>query len=128
LTSGVTSAGDAIGGAAQKVKGPALAGGAALAGLAGGIAIAGRGKRRHVLGIPVPGSRKPLIHVKVPRARAKLHRKHFVKAAGEVGAAGRQAGELAHEVRLVREQMDARRRSPVEVVLDGLTARGGRRR
>jgi hypothetical protein len=48
----------------------------------------------------------------------------LVKAAGQLGSAGKQAGALANELRLVREHLDApRRRSPVEVVLEGLTAR-----
>jgi hypothetical protein len=42
-----------------------------------------------------------------------------------MGNAGRQMAELASEMRLAREQLgtNGRRRSPVEVVLDGLTAR-----
>jgi hypothetical protein len=64
--------------------------------------------------------------VKAPRRRRG---KDLLKAAGDVGSAGRQVGELAKEMRLVREQMSNgnRKRSPVEVVLDGLTARGTRR-
>jgi hypothetical protein len=127
LASGARTAGDALGGAAQKAKGPALAGGAALIGLAGGLAM-GRGGRRRVLGVPVPGSRGPLIKVAVPRrTRTKVRGKDLIKAAGQVGSAGRQVGDLAGEVRMVREQLDAkRRRSPVEVVLEGLTARRSR--
>jgi hypothetical protein len=122
---GKTAAG-AVGGAAQKAKGPAMAGGAALAGLAGGLVLATRGGRRRVLGVPVPGTRRPLIKISAPR---RVRTKDLVKAAGEVGSAGRQVGELASEMRLVREQMDGanRRRSPVEVVLQGLTARPRRR-
>jgi hypothetical protein len=122
---GKTAAG-AVGGAAQKAKGPAMAGGAALAGLAGGLVLATRGGRRRVLGVPMPGTRRPLVKVKVPR-RTRVPGKGLLKAAGEVGSAGRQVGELASEVRLVREQMDSRRRrSPVEVVLEGLTSRRSR--
>jgi hypothetical protein len=123
-TSGAKTAGNALGGAAQKAKGPALAGGAALIGLAGGLAIA-RGGRRRVLGVPVPGTRRPLVKVAVPRGtRTRVRGKDVIKAAGEVGSAGRRVGELAGEVRMVREQLDTkRRRSPVEVVLQGLTAR-----
>jgi hypothetical protein len=124
LASSAKTAGNAVGGAAQKARGPALAGGAALIGLAGGLAIA-RGGRRRVLGVPVPGSRRPLVKVAVPRGtRARVRGKDLIKAAGEVGSAGRQVGELAGEVRMVREQLDTkRRRSPIEVVLQGLTAR-----
>ena len=132
VASGAKSAGSAVGGAAQTVggvaqraKGPAMAGGAALAGLAGGIVLATRGGRRKVLGVPVPGTRRPLVKVKA--RRSKVQGKDLLKAAGEVGSAGRQVGELASEMRLVRERMDSRRRrSPIEVVLDGLTARGPR--
>lgn len=122
VANGAQGAGQAIGSAASKVKGPALAGGAAIAGLVGGMAIASRGSRRRVLGVPVPGTRRPLIKVKRP-ARVNTTR-DLVKAAGHMGNAGRQMAELASEVRLARQEVgNGRRRSPVEVVLDGLTAR-----
>ena len=125
VADGAQNAGQAIGSAANKAKGPALAGAAAVAGLVGGMTIASRGGRRRVLGLPVPGSRRPLIQVKRP-TRAKTTR-DLMKAAGHMGNAGRQAAELASEVRLAREEIgtgrNGRRRSPVEVVLDGLTAR-----
>jgi hypothetical protein len=126
VAAGARTAGGTLGSVAQKAKGPALAGGAALAGLAGGLAIAGRNGPRRVLGVPLPGTTRPLVSVKAPRRRRG---KDLLKAAGEVGSAGRQVGELAREMRLVREQMSNgnRKRSPVEVVLDGLTARGSRR-
>lgn len=123
VASGAQSAGQAIGTAASKAKGPAIAGGAAIAGLVGGVTLASRGGRRRVLGIPVPGSKRPLLKVKRP-TRVNTTR-DLMKAAGHMGNAGRQMAELATEVRLAREQIggNGRRRSPVEVVLDGLTAR-----
>jgi len=125
VAGGAQSAGQAIGTVAGKAKGPALAGGAALAGLVGGMAIAARGGRRRVLGVPVPGTRRPLVKIKTPRRNGVT--KDVVKAAGEMGNAGRQMAELAAEVRLARQQLHSgRRRSPVEVVLEGLTARRGR--
>jgi hypothetical protein len=128
VTSGAKTTGNALGTAAHKAKGPAVAGGAALAGLAGGLAIATRGRRRRVLGVPVPGSARPLIKITTPRRRTRKGvGRDLMKAAGEVGSAGRQAGEVANEIRLVRQQLDSnRRRSPVEVVLEGLTARRSR--
>jgi hypothetical protein len=112
LVDGAKSAGSEIGNAAQKAKAPALAGGAALAGLAGGLAIAARSEPKRVLGVPVPGTRRPLIQVK-RRTRSK----DLLKAASELG-------ELANEMRLAREELQQkRRRSPIEVVLDGLTHR-----
>jgi hypothetical protein len=123
VAGGAQDAGQAIGTAANKAKGPAIAGGAAIAGLLGGMTIASRGGRRRVLGVPVPGTKRPLIKVTRP-ARVNATR-DLMKAAGRMGNAGRQMAELATEVRLAREQMggNGRRRSPVEVVLDGLTAR-----
>jgi len=122
VAGGAQSAGQAIGTAATKAKGPAMAGGAALAGLVGGMAIASRGARRKVLGVPVPGTRRPLVKIKTPRRNSVA--KDVAKAAGQMGSAGRQMAELATEVRLARQQLDSgRRRSPVEVVLEGLTSR-----
>jgi hypothetical protein len=124
VASGAQQTGHVIGDAASKAKGPALAGGAALAGMVGGMALASRGGRRRVLGIPVPGTRRPLVQIKTPRRNNVA--KDVVKAAGRMGKAGGQAAELASEVRMAREQLDSgRRRSPIEVVLDGLTARRG---
>ena len=126
----LSSAGSALGGAAKKAKTPAIAGGAALAGLAGGIALAARdtGPKR-VLGVPVPGTRKPLVTLKVksPRgSKAKSASKDILKAAEEVGSAGRQVSNLLGEVDRVRAAIDRpKSRSPVEVLLEGLTSRRG---
>jgi hypothetical protein len=120
VTEGAQNAGQAIGTAANKAKVPAAAGGAALAGLVGGVAIATRGGRRKVLGVPIPGTRRPLVKMKIKTPRRKAGTKDLVKAGG-------QMAELANEVRLARQQLDSnRRRSPIEVVLEGLTARRGR--
>jgi hypothetical protein len=108
VMNGAKSAGSQVG----KAKGPVLAGGAALAGLAGGLLIAGRSKPRRMLGVPIPGTRRPLIEIKRGGSSKEL-----VNAAGKFG-------ELASEMRLAREELEAkRRRSPIEVVLDGLTHR-----
>jgi hypothetical protein len=116
VTDGAQNAGHAIGTAAGKAKVPAAAGGAALAGLVGGMALA-RGGRRKVLGVPVPGTRRPLVKVKVKTPRRNAGTKDLLDA-------GRRMAELATEVQMARQQTDSnRRRSPIEVVLDGLTAR-----
>jgi hypothetical protein len=125
IANGAQQTGHAIGEAASKAKGPALTGGAALAGLVGGVALAARSGRRKVLGVPIPGTRRPLVQIKTPRRNNVA--KDVVKAAGNMGKAGGQMAELASEVRQAREQLDARqRRSPIEVVLQGLTSRRGR--
>jgi hypothetical protein len=126
VTEGVQTTGGAVSTAARKVKGPAVAGGAALAGLAGGLAIASRANGpRKLLGVPVPGTRRPLVKVTTPRrVRAKGASRDIRKAATEVGSAGRQVGDLVTEVRRVRTELErGHRRSPLEIVLEGLTSR-----
>lgn len=106
------NAGQTVSKAAGKAKVPLIAGGAALAGAAGGIALANRQDRHRRLAMAM---RKP---------RIKLTSKDVVKATKEVGHFSSQVGELATELRRAREANGStRRRSPVEVVLDGLTAR-----
>jgi len=113
--SAASDAGRAVGSAASAAKVPAVAGGAALAGLVGGMAIA-RGGRRRVLGVPVPGTRRPLVKINGRGSGSK-----------QLMKTGRQMAELAVEVRQARQQLATeRRRSPIEVVLEGLTARRGR--
>jgi hypothetical protein len=93
---------------------PLIAGGATLAGIAGGVAIGARGlRRRKVLGVPMPR-----------RSVLKKSTKNLADAAREAGNFGRQMGELTSEVRETRQAMDnAKGRSPIEVVLHGLTSR-----
>jgi hypothetical protein len=107
---------------ADKAKGPALAGGAALAAIAGGVALARNGRRSKGFSLPSMGKKRhgihmphvELPHVSLPhlpqrsdgdtadalRATAKA----LGAAAVEVGKAGYRAGELASEVRRIREQ------------------------
>jgi hypothetical protein len=115
IGSGAEAVGNAVGTAAKKGKTPLIAGGAALTGLAGGLAVAtaSRRSRRKVLGLPIP---KP---GSVTRTTGNL-----ASTAEQIGSLGRNAGQLATEMRRMREQGEsAQRRSPIEVVLDGLTAR-----
>jgi hypothetical protein len=115
VVGGAQNAGHAVGSAANAAKVPAVAGGAALAGLVGGMAIA-RGGRRRVLGVPVPGTRRPLVKINGRGSGTK-----------QLMKTGRQMAELAVEVRQARQQLATeRRRSPIEVVLEGLTSRRAR--
>jgi hypothetical protein len=102
-------AGSSIGRAAGKAKVPLMAGGAALAGAAGGIAL-GASQAHRKSGLP------------------KVNGKDLAKAAKKAGDVGAQVGEIALEVRRARETTNGngRHRSPVEVVLQGLTSRGPR--
>jgi hypothetical protein len=104
---GAKQAGKAVGRVASRAKVPLLAGGAALAGAAGGIAIGAAQAKRH-------------------RGLKGLRSDDVVKAAKKAGDFGARMGEIAFEVRRARENTNGHaqtRRSPVEVVLQGLTAR-----
>jgi hypothetical protein len=107
-------AGQAVGRAASKAKVPLVAGGAALAGAAGGLALGVHQahRRRGMMAVP----RRPQL---------KVNSRDLAKAAKEVGTFGAQMGHLASELQRTREVANGGRqhRSPVEVVLEGLTAR-----
>jgi hypothetical protein len=113
------SVGDAastVGRAANKARTPLLAGGAALAGVAGGIALGARQTRRSKL-----LQRRPQVKIG-PKVKIDSH--DLAKAAKEVGQFGVDVGQLASELRRNREAADGtKRRSPIEVVLQGLTSR-----
>ena len=103
------STGDAVGSTAKKLRTPAIAAGAGLAGLAGGIALT-RGRQRKVLGVPLPG---------------RGTTKSLAGAAKNIGALAEQAGHVAEQARVAGEALGGNeaRRSPIEVVLQGLTRR-----
>jgi len=107
IESGAKEAGNSVGRAVGKAKVPLLAGGAALAGVAGGAALGAHQARRH-------------------RGVAGVRSEDLGKAARKVGDFGAQMGEVALELRRARQASNGKGRSPVEVVLDGLTARHGR--
>jgi hypothetical protein len=114
------SVGDAastVGRAASKARTPLLASGAAIAGVAGGIALGTRQTRRSKL-----LQRRPKVKIG-PKVKIDSH--DLAKAAKEVGQFGVDVGQLASELRRNREAADGmKRRSPIEVVLQGLTSRG----
>jgi hypothetical protein len=100
-------AGGMVGRAASKAKVPLLAGGAAIAGAAGGLAL-GRQAHHHKSGF------------------AGVSSKDLAKAARKAGDVGAQVGKIALEVRRARESTNGHgknHRSPIEVVLQGLTSR-----
>jgi hypothetical protein len=85
--------GQAVAKTASRAKVPLIAGGAAVAGLAGGVALAQNGKSRKGLRLPALGGRTSMADA-------------LMSAAKEIGKAGYKAGELSTEVRKVREQVD----------------------
>ena len=118
------SVGDAastVGRAASKARTPLLASGAAIAGVAGGIALGSRKTRSSKL-----LQRRPKVKIG-PKVKIDSH--DLTKAAKEVSQFGLDVGQLASELRRNREQANGTRsqsRSPIEVVLQGLTSRGRR--
>jgi hypothetical protein len=100
-------AGSVVSRAASKAKVPLMAGGAALAAGAGGLALGARqAHRRNGLG--------------------GVSAKDLAKAARKAGNVSAQVGEIALEVRRARESANGNgkvHRSPIEVVLQGLTSR-----
>jgi hypothetical protein len=113
VAEGAQSGGKAISSVAGKVKGPALAAGAALAGVAGGMAVQSkRDSGRKVLGM------------RLGNGVGKTG-KNLADAGQSVGRFTENLGEFAAEMRKMREAIDnrAKHRSPVEVVLQALTAR-----
>ncbi len=100
--------------AASKAKLPLVAGGAALAGAAGGMALAAT-KQARKSGVAKALARRP---------KVKIKSGDVAKAAKEVGTFSAQMGELTNELRRARESGNGKKhRSPIEVVLQGLTAR-----
>lgn len=107
-------AGGKVASVASKAKVPLLAGGAALAAGAGGLALGARQAHRKS-GLGGVGSKL-----------GGVSSKDLAKAARKVGDVGAQVGEVALEVRRAREATNGNgkvHRSPIEVVLQGLTQR-----
>jgi hypothetical protein len=88
-----------------------------MAALAGGVALGSRARsRRKVMGVPVPR-----------RSVLKASTKNLASSAKNVASFGEQLAELTTEVKRTREAVQGdEKRSPIEVVLEGLTHRQGR--
>jgi hypothetical protein len=109
--------GRTIASATRRAPTGALAAGAAAAGLAGGLMLGARAtprrgvlkvRRRKVLGVPV-GRRSTAAIV-----------------AGRVVTTAGKASKAVNDIHAIREQLEqVNRRSPVEILLDGLTHRRG---
>lgn len=105
-------AGKGVGRAVKRARVPLLASGAVIAGAAGGAALASRQARRH----------RRLAH-----SVGKIDSDDVAKAARRVGDVSARVGRFAADFQRARESSNGagtgRHRSPVEVVLDGLTTR-----
>jgi hypothetical protein len=107
------SAGKTVGKAASKAKVPLVAGGAAIAGAAGGMALAAS-KKGHKSGIGKAIARRP---------KVKVSSKDVARAARGVGNFSAQVSEIADGLESAAGGRNGKHRSPIEVVLQGLTAR-----
>jgi len=113
-------AGKTVGKAASKAKVPLVAGGAAIAGAAGGMALAAskKGKKGGIGKALASGSKA------IPRKpKIKVDSKDIAKAAKGVGNFSAQVSEIAAGVDSAASGRNGKHRSPIEVVLQGLTAR-----
>jgi hypothetical protein len=97
-----------IGTIAAKAKGPAVAGGAALVGLAGGIALTNRNRKRGILDrIPTPSVKRP--NVSMPKLKPDDALKRLGEAAGTVAQRSRQVGDVATEVQKASDAINKKR-------------------
>lgn len=113
VAEGTHGSGKVISSAADKVKWPAVAGGAALAGLAGGLAL---GAKRNSGG--------KVLGMRLGNGRGKAG-KNLAEAGKNVGRFSENVGQFAAEVRKTREAIEngSKHSSPIEVVLRALTTR-----
>jgi hypothetical protein len=88
-----------ISSAASKAKGPLIAGGAALAGLAGGLVLANRNSKSRGPSLPRLGNGGSTAKA-LGSVAAEIG-----KAGVEIGKAGYRLGEFTTEVRKIREQV-----------------------
>lgn len=97
---------------------PLVAGGAAIAGAGGAMALAASkgGSKKGMKSLKAAMPRKP---------KVKIKSKDLMKAAKEVGKVSAQVGEIASGIERAQASSNGngKHRSPVEVVLQGLTAR-----
>jgi hypothetical protein len=104
----------AVGSIAARAKGPAMAGGAALVGLAGGLALSHNKRRNGILGriptpsrIPTPTVSKPKLSM--PKVKPDEALKTIGKAAGEVAQRSERIGAVASEVQKASDALEKRR-------------------
>lgn len=109
---GVGEAGKGVGRAVKKAKVPLLASGAAIAGAAGGAVLA---------------SRQAHHHSGLTDAVRKIESDDVARAARRVGDVSARVGRFAADFQHAREASNGagngKHRSPIEVVLQGLTNR-----
>jgi hypothetical protein len=84
----------------QRAKGPAIAGGAALVGLAGGLALR-NGRKRSRFAMP-----RPNVNLRLPKPKGSTV-KVLGGATKEIAKGGYKIGQLTSEVQKVRKAVEA---------------------
>ena len=115
-TKGANATGNAVTSAAKKLKTPLIAAGTGLAGVAAGIALT-RKNSKGITGIGLPS-----------RGTGRATTKGLGEAAKNIGMLAERTGKVAQQVRVASEAIGEggaprKSRSPIEVVLEGLTSR-----
>jgi hypothetical protein len=115
-TKGANAAGSAVTSTAKKLKTPLIATGTGLAGVAAGVALTWN-KNKGISGIHLPS-----------RGTRRATTKGLGEAAKSIGVLAERTGKVAQQVRVASEAIDQgsaprKSRSPIEVVLEGLTNR-----
>jgi hypothetical protein len=112
---GAKTAGGAITSVAKKLKMPLIAAGTGAAGLAAGVALSQK-KGRGASSISLPS-----------RSGTERAAKGLGEGAKNIGTLAERIGQVAEQVRVASEAVgegSRKSRSPIEVVLEGLTSRG----
>jgi hypothetical protein len=114
-TKGANTAGNAVTSTAKKLKTPLIAAGTGLAGVAAGVALTRKSKGSSGIHLPSPGTRRTTA-------------KGLGEAAKNIGVLAERTGKVAQQVRIASEAIGEgsaprKARSPIEVVLEGLTSR-----
>lgn len=113
VASAATNTGHGLRRVTRNAKTPLLAGGAALAGAAGGMALGATRKAARLADAKTG-----------PRVGFQIRSQDLARTAKQIGSFGEQLGMVATELGRAREAAAAaKHRSPIEVVLQGLTAR-----
>ena len=119
---------DTVATAARRTPGPARAAALAAAGLASGLVVGSRlAPRRHGI---LPARRRRVLGVPVGREAASVAAaKALAQGAKRLASVTKPVAGAADDLKAVRRQLeDNNKRSPVEVLLDGLTHRRGAHR
>ena len=121
-------AGGSVATAARRAKGPVVTVGAAAAGLAGGLALGSRvNPSRRGLGALLTPQPNRILGLTLGRKNGVVRTAEALgQVARELSSARKQVSATTDDVHQIRELLDkANRRSPIEVLLDGLTHRRG---